>query len=427
MRCCRASRVGAARAGSHEANVGKAPEHLHLGCGIDLAVLPLGGRSVAAVEVRVIGGYAYEEPAFLGVTSVLEEAISKGTQRRDGRALNDAFDAIGATHSSCAGRETVAFSTLCLAEFLDQAVSLTAEMIRTPTFPKDACEVAVELTRQSLAALNDDPQELAKKLLHQQAYGQPLGRHVLGEEECLARIGRDQVVAHWQRYFVPGRMLVAVAGQVETAAVADLFERAFECGDPGSGDPTTMPLQFTPGRSHHQKELEQVQIGICWPGSGAADPDFAVEQVTIGVLAGGMSGRLFTEIREKQGLVYWVGAWSDQPRRSGVVHVGASCTPENVEKTYSTLLREIDRLDDDLAQDEVNRAINGIVTRTLTRGEVTRARAAEMIDDLFYRGRPIPTEEKLDRVRRVTVEDVRRYLADHPRERLSALTLGPSI
>jgi len=132
-------------------------EHKRLDCGIELAVLPLAGRPVVAVEIRILAGYAFERPEYLGVAHVLDEAIVKGTAKRDGRALNDAFDAIGATHSSYAGRERFGFSCLCLPEFLERAVALHAEMIRTPSFPPEDCAVAVELTSQTLAALEDDP------------------------------------------------------------------------------------------------------------------------------------------------------------------------------------------------------------------------------------------------------------------------------
>src|SRR5207249_3891128 len=146
--------------------------------------------------------------------------------------------------------------------------------------------------------------ELAKKLLHRQAYGEPLGRHVLGEEDTLDRIGREHIVAHWERCFSPERMLVALAGAVGPTAVADLFERHFagpvswsprrpEAGP--TTEPTWFPLEFNPGRSHVEKELEQEQVAICFPGSAVVDPDYLVEQVVIGVLGGGMSARLFTE------------------------------------------------------------------------------------------------------------------------------------
>jgi predicted Zn-dependent peptidase len=393
-------------------------------------VLEIPGRPVANLEIRVFAGYAFEDAQYLGVAHLLEETLSKGTAQRDGRALSDAFDEIGATHASFAGRETLGFSSLCLPEFLPQTIALHGEMLCTPSFPQDACEVAVELARQSLSALEDDPSELAKKLIYAQAYGQPLGRHPLGEEETLDRTGREQIVAHWRHCFTPARMQVAVAGAVDSAAVAGQIEAAFgslETPTDSSLDDEALGLKinFVPKYSHHDKELEQEQVALCFPGASATDPDFYVQKVAIGILSGGMSGRLFTEVREKQGLVYWVGAWTDQPRAGGMVHAGASTTPENLDRTYETLIREVGRLADDLSQSELDRAVAGLVTRARTRGDVTRARAAEAVEDLFYYGRVIPTEEKLSRISAVTIRDVRDYLAAHPRDRLSVLTLGP--
>lgn len=401
-----------------------------LSCGIDLAVIRLPGRPVAALEMRAFGGYAFEDERFLGVAHLVEETISKGTARRDGRGLNDAFDEIGATHGSFTGRETIGFSSLCLPEFLGRVIELHAEMLCTPTFPQDACEVAVELAQQSLAALKDDPGELTKKMLYDQAYGDPLGRHPLGEEQTLARVTREQMIEHWRRCMTPRRMQVTVAGAVDPERVADQLESAFggspaTADNPGANGVGTFAIRFAPRYTHHDKELEQEQVALCFPGAAAGDADFYVEKVAIGILAGGMSGRLFTEVREKQGLVYWVGAWTDQPRAGGMVHVGASTTPANLDRTYSTLLREIGRLADDLTQSEMDRAIAGLVTRARTRGDVTRARAAEAVEDLFYYGRILPTEEKLAKVSAVSVQDVRDYLAAHPRDRLSVVTLGP--
>jgi len=406
-------------------------EHRHLGCGIELGVRPMAGRPLVAIDIRVFGGYAYESPSHLGVTSVLEEAITKGTAKHDGRALNDAFDDMGASHSTCTGRETVAFGCVCLPEFIDPVVALLTELICTPTFPEDACQVAVELSQQHVAALDDEPGELAKKLLHQQAYGEPLGRHALGEKHTLATIGRTQIVDHWKRYFAAPRMQVSIAGALDVPAVIDSLEKHFEGFDHRNGTGCSRDenrpnfcVNFTPAYRHYHKDLEQEQIAFCFPGALATDNDFAVEKVLVGVLSGGMSSRLFTEVREKQGLVYWVGAWSDQPRTGGMVHLGASTTPQNVERTYVTLLREINRLADDLTDLEVERAITGLEAQLVTRGDVTRAKASELLDDLFYYGRPIPTEEKLAKIKSVTVADVRRYLEAHPRDKLSIVTLG---
>ncbi|HOW73783.1 MAG TPA: pitrilysin family protein [Phycisphaerae bacterium] len=401
--------------------------HRRLTCGIDLVMQPLPGRPVAAMEIRLPAGFAFERTEYLGVAHVLNEAVTKGTAKRDARGVNDAFDAIGASHDSYAGRETVGFASLCLPEFVEQVITLYAEILRTPTFPEEACAVAVDLARQSLAALRDDPDELVRKLICRQAYGEPLGRHALGDEESLGRIGREQIVEHWRRLFSSRRMQVAVAGAVDTERVADLFEREFTGFGPveGEGEAASPSLRFNPGRSHHHKELEQEHVAICFPGSAVTDADFPVELVLIGVLSGGMSGRLFTEVREKQGLVYWVGAWSDHPRTGGMLHVGASTTPDRVDQTYATLLREINRLSEDLTEEEVQRAITGLVAQVRTRGDVTRSRASRLADDLFFHGCPIPITEKLARIQAVTVSDIRGFLARHPRDRLSVVTLGP--
>jgi predicted Zn-dependent peptidase len=235
-------------------------------------------------------------------------------------------------------------------------------------------------------------------------------------------------VQHWKQCFSAGRMSVAVAGAVEPERVFDALQKNFDGFTNGGSDERQRPmfdLQFSPERQHFNKELEQEQIAICYPGAAITDEDYAVQRVTIGVLSGGMSGRLFTEVREKQGLVYWVGAWGDYPRSAGLVHLGASTTPVHVEKTYHTLLKEIDRLADDLTDEEINRAITGIVTRARTRGDVSRSKAMELGNDLFYHGRPIPMEEKLDRVKAVDINAIRNYLKNHPRDQLSIVTLGP--
>ena len=186
-----------------------------------------------------------------------------------------------------------------------------------------------------------------------------------------------------------------------------------------------IPVEFTPRTTHHDKALEQEHIAICWPGVDATHDEFPVQQVTLGILSGGMSGRLFTEVREKRGLVYWVSAWQETPRGSGMVFLGASTTPERCAKTYTTLLHEVDRLAEDITQDELDRAVTGIVANQETRGDATRSRCAELASDLFFFGRPVPIEEKVAKVQAVTIEDIRRYLNVHPRDRLCVITLGP--
>jgi len=400
--------------------------HDHLPCGIEYGVLPIRGRHVAAFEIRVLAGLGEEPEDKLGIARVTEETITKGTEQRDGRALSDAFDAIGAARGSGAGVETTTFACTVLPEYFEQAVALHAEFMRTPTFPQNVLDVCIELTRQEHLVLQDDAHELADKLLSRQAYGPVLGRHRLGEPQTIDSITRDDVVDHWRRHFHGGRMLVSVAGAVSAEQVADVFERHFASfGSPGPAGRAHYDLEFTPATAHHPKELQQEHIGICFPGVSVTSDEFPTQRVIIGILSGGMSARLFTEVREKQGLVYWVSAWQESPRGSGMIFLGASTTPDRCDKTYDTLLREVDRLSEDLVREELERAVTGIAAKTDTRGYTTRALCGELADDLFHYGRPVPTAEKLDLLRAVTIDDIKRYLRTHPRDQLSVVTLGP--
>lgn len=394
---------------------------------MEMAALPMPGRKTVAFEFRVLAGTASEPADRLGLARLMQETLDKGTAKRTGQQFTDAMDAIGAQYGSGVGRETFVYRCSCLPEYLDQAIALHAEMLRTPVFPAESCNVAIELAQQELTALEDEPDELSRKLISQYAYGPVLGRHALGTRECVEKTTRDDIVKFWQSNFSAARMQFSIGGGVDVDRCIETIEREFAgFGAPGNGDGReAYPMTFSPGQRHHPKSLEQEYILMCFPGVVSGHADQYVEDLGLAILGGGMSSRLFTEVREKQGLVYWVGAWSEHPRGVGMVFLGASTTPARCDLTYKTLLREIDRLSEDLTQEELDRAKVGITAKQQTHGDITRARVSEMSTDLFLFGRPVPQEEKLARVHAVTIADIKRYLNEHPRDRLCTVTLGP--
>jgi predicted Zn-dependent peptidase len=340
--------------------------------------------------------------------------------------MTDAFDALGAQTGSGVGRESMIFRCSCLPEFVDRALRLHAEMLRTPTFPDEFCNVGIELLQQELTALEDDPGELARRLIGPHAYGPILGRHELGTRESLASMARDDIVGQWKTTFSARRMQITVGGQIDPDHVAARVDQLFTgFGDEMTNGEDGFEDRFVAGTRHHPKQLEQEHLLICWPGVRVAHDEYPTERLTIAMLGEGMSSRLFAEVREKQGLVYWVGAWDEHPRTTGRLFMGASTTPARCDQTYRTLLQEVSRLAEDVTDDELERARIGIIARNKTHGDITRARVGELATDLFHYGRPMPTEEKHARLRAVTVADVRRYLEAHPRDELCVLTLGP--
>ncbi|TWT42337.1 Peptidase M16 inactive domain protein [Phycisphaerae bacterium RAS1] len=399
--------------------------HQNLPSGVELAVDRLPERNTVALAFRMLSGAADDPMELGGLAAIVERTLSKGTKRHDGRGLADAFDAIGAAWSTTTGRQSTVMRVLCLPEFVPQALELSAEMLTQPTFPDDACRVAVELAQQELKNLEDSPDSLVRVLSQKLTYGDLFGRYVGGEAETLARITPDKVRDHWKRMFTAGRLQISIAGAVDAEAVAALVDRLFNGlgrREPAGRQPAD--FEFRPARSHRHKDLEQEYIAITLPGASRSDPDFAVEQVALGVLSGGMSGRLFTEVREKLGLVYWVGAWHEQPRGRGIINLGASTTPERSHKTYQTLMRELRRLSEDLTEAEVARARDQHIAHKETEDDLTRARAGNLSDDLFHFSRPIQPQVELDAIRAVDAARVEAYVRKLPRDRVCVATLG---
>jgi len=400
--------------------------HYNLPGGVEFAADVLPSRQTVAVAFRLLTGLADEPEELTGVGELVENTLSKGTRRFDGRGLADAFDALGAHWGTSSGRQSMLVRVLCLPEFVLDATDLVAEMLCHPTFPDDACRVAVELAQQELRQMEDEPHDLLRVLIQRLTLGPVLGRHPGGTSETLARITPDVMRAHWQRCYPAGRLQGAGAGPVDAEKLACRLERCFAgWGSAERSGRTPVPFDLQPARAHRAKELEQQHIAITLPGLPREHPDFPVEQVLLGVLSGGMSGRLFVEVREKQGLVYWVGAWHEQPRGQGVLHLGASTTPERCHRTYETLLRELRRLGEDLTEVETVRARDALIAQYETEDDLTRARAGSLCDDLFHFGRPIGRPAKLDAIRAVTVDRVAAYARQLPLDRLCVATLGP--
>ncbi len=407
-------------------NNGETYHHRTLASGVEFAALEMPGRRITSFQIRIVAGLVDEPEDRLGLARIVEETIAKGTEKRSAQGLSDAFDTLGAQTSSAVGRESFVFRCNCLPEYVEESLSLHAEMLRSPIFPEEFCDVAVELGLQELSALEDDPQEMSGRLIARQAYGRLLGRHELGTEESLKRITRDDVVEYWRSQFTASNMQISVGGAVDVDAFTKQVDTLFSgFGDSSRPRREGIPVEFSPGVYHHQKELEQEHILMCWPGTPVTHDDYMVERVMLGVLGGGMSSRLFTEVREKQGLVYWVGAWDEHPRKAGMVFMGASTMPARCDQTAKTLLREVDRLGEDVTQEELDRAKIGIIAKTQTHGDITRARVNELSGDVFHYGRPVSTSEKNEKVMAVTIDDLRRYLANHKRDQLCVQTLGP--
>lgn len=395
-----------------------------LDCGVDLLLEPMSGYHTATLVLRVEGGMASEPDDHAGLAYVLEQTIDKGTTQHDARQLADAFDVLGASHAIYTGRQSWVFVVSALPELLPRAAELMLGTIVEPTFPEPMVATAVNLTQQQLFALEDSPKALLRRAMAQRAYGPVLGRHQLGTHESLQTIDAERVRDYWRTVATRRGIAIAVAGAFDESAVRDVIERRLGALPEHAAPAPDVGVVFTPGATHINKDAEQTQIGISFPGACYDADDYPVERVLTAVLSGGMSARLFTEVREKRGLVYWVGAWHEQPRGSGMVHLGAATTAQRCRTTYDVLLQELARLQDDLTDEELERAKTGLIAESVTSGASVQRRAGDLLTDHFHLRRARSAGERIEAVRRVTVDDIASYLRRHPRDQPAVVTVG---
>lgn len=377
-----------------------------------------------AVAVRIAAGSKDDPANKLGLADLVTETLLKGTRKRDARALSDAFDFYGIQHHEQTGTESTAVLLRCLPEHLGKAFELLREVLSEPSFPEQECETAKTQAIQSLKRLDDEPLHKVFVLLKELYFGAEWGHIELGREATVPEVSRPDIEAFWQAHYIPSGTAAAVAGKFDPEAVQKELETLLANAGPAwpQENPPAPPGEHV--RQHVYKDSQQTQIALAFPAVQRNHPQYYAARVAVGVLSGGMSGRLFTEVREKRGLVYAVGAQAVSLRKCGAVYAYAGTTAPRARETLQVLKAELARLGQDVTQEEIERAKVGLKARSLMDQESTYYRARELLDDVFYEDRVVPITELVEHVNAVTVEDVRKYWTGQPVEPYALVMLG---
>jgi predicted Zn-dependent peptidase len=394
--------------------------------GLTLAVEPMPHLPSVAWVLLVEAGSAGDLPERSGTAQLLSGMVYRGAGQRDARALSDALDALGIQRRGGLDHEYVTFGGACLAADLSDALALYADIIRRPLLPTAELDAERALALQALASLHDNPARRLFTELTQSYFPGPFGRPVLGTADDLNRIDIGDLVNDHRSRFLPRGAVLAVAGGVEPDQVRRIVDRLF--GD-WQGIPRPEPRPEHPPGSHYehlQQETAQTQIGVAYAGLPIEAPDYYTDRLGLNVLSGGMGARLFTEVREKRGLVYSVGASPRLHRHIGLVLAYAGTVPDRAQETLQVLLQEIRRLGDGVTRDELDRARTGLLSALVMQGESSGARAGSMASDIFLLGRARTLDEIRAGVEAVTLESLNAYLATHIPQEFTVMTLGPA-
>lgn len=378
----------------------------------------------AAMYLLVPAGYAADPADKSGTATVLAEMLVRGAGDRDSKQLSLDLDNLGTDRGESVGPYNLVLSAGTLARNLPAVLDVYADIVRRPHLPDDELEPAQELALQDLQGLEDSPQEKVILELKQRYYPAPLNQSRYGTADGVKAVTADFVRKHHAERFRPGGAILSVAGAIDWPRLKDQVERLF--GDwQGRAPAVDTPTTHSPKSEHLPKPTEQTQIALAYPSVPFADPGYYAARGAVGVLSGGMSSRLFTEVREKRGLCYSVYASHDTAKDRGAVVCYAGTRAEKAQQTLDVMVGELRRLKDGIADEELDRVKAGLKTSLIMQQESTGARAASMAGDWFYLGRVRPIDEVRAAVDGLTPAGVLRHLDRYPAKDFTVVTLGP--
>lgn len=393
--------------------------------GLTLVVEPMPHLPSVSWTLLVEAGSAGDAEGQGGAAQLLSGMLYRGAGGRDAKQLSDALDALGIQRRGGVDQEYVTLGGSCLAADFCAALALYADIARRPELPAAELDAERALALQALAALHDNPAQRLFTELTQVYFPGGFGRPQLGSAEELDRIDIGDLAREHARRFQPKGAILSVAGGVDPAAVRALAEQLL--GD-WQGAPPAAPRAQPRAGSHYehlQQETAQTQIAVAYAGLALGEPDYYKARLGLNVLSGGMGTRLFSEVREKRGLVYSVSAFPRLHRGSGATLAYAGTQPERAQETLEVLLGELRRLADGVTAEEFERARIGVLSSLVMQGESSAARAGTMASDIFLLGRPRTLDEIEAAIESITLETLNAYLRGAAPRDFTVMTLGP--
>jgi predicted Zn-dependent peptidase len=394
--------------------------------GLRVATETMANVQTASVGVWVDVGARYEAEQVNGVAHMLEHMAFKGTARRSARAIAEAIENVGGQLNAYTSREHTAYYARVLANDLPLAVDLLADILQHSAF--DETELARErgVVLQEIGQVQDTPDDLVFDLFQATAFpGQPIGRSILGPAELIAALPRNALVDYMAGHYGPSRMVLAAAGKVEHEQLLDLGGRLFR-DLPTPAVMPAPPARYEGGEHRETRELEQAHLLLGLPAFSYLDDDFYALQVLSTMLGGGMSSRLFQEVRENRGLCYSIFSFASSYADTGLFGIYAGTGEQEVSELVPVVCDEFLKLIEEPGEDELLRARAQLKASLMMALESCFAQSEELARQLLIFGRRVPTEEiiaKIDAVDQAAIGRVGRRLLTEGGPTLAAI--GP--
>lgn len=364
-------------------------------------------RSVA-LGFFVDVGSRDENPEINGVSHFIEHMMFKGTEKRTAKDIAEALDAVGGQLNAFTTKEYTCYYARVLDEHFDLAVDLLSDMLFGSKFEAQDIDRERNVIIEEIKMYEDAPDELVHDIFAGSMWqGHALGRPIIGTAEVIAGLSRDNIVDFYRTYYNPGKIIVAVAGNINHDNVINKLRPIFE-SKKGIAPSREMTAP-APRRDIicRNKETEQVHLCVGTPGLNLENERIYVIQVLNTILGGGLSSRLFQEIREQRGLVYSVYSYHSSYHDTGLFCVYAGLSKQNVDEVLDLIFKQVRDIQvNSVMEEELQRAKDQLKGNLFLSLENVNTRMSRLGKSQLYLGKVIPPEEVVSRVNQVTVAEI---------------------
>jgi predicted Zn-dependent peptidase len=382
-----------------------------LGNGLRVVTETLPHVETASLGVWVDVGTRYETKALHGISHLLEHMVFKGTRRRTAAEIAEEIENVGGHLNAFTSREHTTYYAKIMKSDLALAADLLGDLLLNPAFAPDELKREQEVILQEIGQVEDTPDDLVFDQLQEKAFpGQPLGQTILGTERSIPSFGPDSLKSYMAQHYAAPEMVLVGVGKLDHKAVVELAERHF-AALPRKGGARFAKGRYGGGESRVRRELEQLHLALGFESCSYFDPDYYATQVYATILGGGMSSRLFQEIREKRGYAYSVYAFNSSLADTGLFSIYAGTGPEFAKELLPIAAKEMKSLTGKIGADEIERAKAQLRSGLYMSLESTSARLEQIGRQMLVFGKAIPAGELVARVDAVDEAAINRVAA----------------
>ncbi len=368
-------------------------------------------------------GASHDPKGHEGATSVLHDWLFRGANGLSSKEISNSLDSLGTRRGGGTGKEASTFSGSCLLSSFDESLKLFALSLIKPNLDNSEFNSARLLAEQELESLQDSPSQLLFKQLSKEYFGSSHSNSSYGTAQGLSNLSTEFVKDLAKKHLSPKGAIIAVAGGIKNEDLIETVRKYFS--DWQGNEPISNKLSLNPVKqSHLIQESSQVHIALAYPAVSVKEKGWYENALAISVLSGGMGARLFTEVREKRGLVYSVSAFSRVLKNHGYTMAYAGTTPEKADETIEVLTNELRNISNGVKQNELERARIGLLSQMVMQAESTGSKASTLANDYYLLARNRSPEEIKTALNEINLEQLNDFLSSYKPE-FRILSLGP--